>query len=294
MSIDNPWLERRVLAFGHRGSARLWPENTAYAFRRAVDAGAPALELDLRRTADGQIVVCHDATVDRTTDGAGPVAGRTLAEITELDAAYRFVPGHGAEPDGPDGPYPLRGRRAPDLRIPSLRAVLAAFPSTLLTMELKEGPPHAASLAADVADLLAEHDRTDDVIVAAFEDSVLREFRQVAPTVPTATSAEEIGAFWGARDLPVVAPGTRPPVAVQVPVTYRGVEVVTRGFVDDARSCGLAVHVWTVDDPGEIDWLLDLGVDGIMTDRADVLVPILQDRGVAWTGRTPPPAHGPA
>ena len=117
MPSDNPWLEWRVLAFGHRGSARLWPENTLRAFRGAVAAGAPALEMDLRATADGEVVVCHDATLDRTTDGSGPLAAHTLAEVRRLDAAYRFVPDHGAEERAPDGPYPLRGEGSDDLRI---------------------------------------------------------------------------------------------------------------------------------------------------------------------------------
>lgn len=282
MVVDNVWLRRRVLAFGHRGSARLWPENTLRAFHGAVTAGAPALEMDLRATADGEIVVCHDATVDRTTDGTGPVSAHSLAQLSELDAGHGFVPGHGAEPGGPDGPYPLRGAGADDLRVPTLRAVLTEFPDTLLTMELKEGPPDAPSLAADVARLLAEHGRHDDVIVSAFDDAVLRDFRRVAPTVPTGTSAAEIAAFWQARDLPVVAPGTRPPVAFQVPVTYEGVEVVTPGFVADARAGGVAVHVWTVDDTDAMRWLLDLGVDGIMSDRPDRLVEVLRERDAAW------------
>ncbi|MEX0657814.1 MAG: glycerophosphodiester phosphodiesterase [Egibacteraceae bacterium] len=284
MLVDNAWLHRRVLAFGHRGSARLWPENTLRAFRGAVAAGAAGLEMDLRATADGEVVVCHDATVDRTTDGSGPVAAHTLAELTRLDAAFRFVQGHGAEERAPDGPYPLRGTRADDLRVPSLRAVLAEFPGAPLTMELKEGPPDRPSLAGAVAELLAEHGRDDDVIVAAFDDTVLRDFRRVAPTVPTATSADETAAFWGARDLPVVAPGTRPPVAFQVPVTYRDVEVVTPAFVADAQAGGLAVHVWTIDDPDQMAWLLDLGVDGIMSDRPDVLAELLDRRSVAWRG----------
>lgn len=284
MSSANPWLRRRVLTFGHRGSARLWPENTLRAFRQAVAAGAPALELDLRATADGEVVVCHDETVDRTTDGSGSVADHTLAELARLDAAHWFVPGYGAEADGPDGPYPLRGTGAEDLRIPTLRAVLAEFPGALLTMELKQGPPGAASLAAGVADLLAEHGRRDDVIVSAFEDSYARDFRRVAPTVPTAASGGETAAFWSSRDLPAVDVGTRPPVAFQVPITYRGVDVVTRGFVADARAAGMAVHVWTVDEPDGVAWLLDLDVDGIMTDRADVVVALLRDRGAAWSG----------
>lgn len=282
MPFDNAWLHRRVLAFGHRGSARLWPENTLRAFRGAVAVGAPALEMDLRATADGEIVVCHDATVDRTTDGRGPVSAHSLAQLSELDAGHWFVPGHGAESGGPDGPYPLRGAGGDDLRLPTLQAVLTEFPDTLLTMELKEGPPDAPSLAAGVARLLADHGRHDDVVVSAFDDAVLRDFRRVAPTVPTGTSAAEIAAFWQARDLPVVAPGTRPPVAFQVPITYEGVEVVTPAFVADARAGGVAVHVWTVDDADAMRWLLDLGVDGIMSDRPDRLVEVLRERDAAW------------
>lgn len=282
MPFDNPWLHRRVLAFGHRGSALLWPENTLRAFREAAARGVPALELDLRTTSDGEVVVFHDAAVERTTDGSGPLAAHTRDQLRRLDAAYRFVPGHGAEDHAPDGPYPLRGSGADDLRVHTLREVLAEFPDTLLTMELKDDGADAPALAAGVAELLVEHDRHDDVIVSAFDGAVLREFRRVAPTVPTATSAEEVAAFWGARDLPVVAPGTRPPVALQVPVTYRDVEVVTREFVADAHAGGLAVHVWTVDDPERINWLLDLGVDGIMSDRPDVLLPILRERGAGW------------
>lgn len=282
MWFDNPWLRRRVLAFGHRGSARLWPENTLRAFRGAVATGASGLEMDVRSTADGEVVVCHDATVDRTTEGSGPVAAHTLAELVELDAAYRFVPGHGAEGHAPDGPYPLRGMGTDDLRIPTLRAVLAEFPDSMLTMELKDGPAESPALAADVGALLAEYGRDDDVIVSAFDHACLRAFRRVAPTVPTATSADETAAFWGSRDLPVVAPGTHPPVAVQVPITYRDIDVVTPEFVADARAGGLAVHVWTIDDPDRIGWLLDLGVDGIMSDRPDVLVRTLRARHVAW------------
>jgi glycerophosphoryl diester phosphodiesterase len=282
VAVHNPWLERRVLAFGHRGSARRRPENTLRAFRWAVQQGAPALEMDLRATADGEVVVCHDATVDRTTDGWGPVAGHSLAELRRLDAAHRFVPGHGAEADAPDGPYPLRGTGDDHLRIPTLAEVLAAFPETLLTLELKEGPPDAPSLAPRVAELLTEHDRSDDVVVSAFDDAVLRDFRQQTPTAPTGTHAGEIAAFLRTRDLPVVAPGTRPPVAFQVPVTYRDIEVVSGEFVDAAHGAGLAVHVWTVNEPRQIAWLLDLGVDGIMSDHADRVLALVGSRGLAW------------
>lgn len=283
MPSVNPWLRRRVLAFGHRGSARLWPENTLQAFRGAVAAGATALELDVHATADGHVVVCHDATVDRTTDGSGAIAELPLERLRALNAGHRFVPGHGAEATAPDGPYPCRGVADDDLRVPTLDEVLAAFPGILLTMELKAGPPGASSLAEPLAALLERHGRGDDVIVSAADQPVIDDFRACAPTVPTGTTAEEITAFWSVRDLPVVAPGTRPPVALQVPVTYQGVTVVSEGFVADAHEAGLAVHAWTVNEPAEMERLVDMGVDGIMSDRPDLLVEVLGRRGVAPT-----------
>lgn len=291
--IDTTWSTRRVIAFGHRGSARLWPENTLYAFRQAVAAGVPALELDLRATRDAQVVVCHDPTLERTTGCPAAVTDLDLADLRRLDAAYHFRPGHGAEADAPAGLQPLRGvatgdRRPPagataaDFRIPLLDEVLSSFPETILTMELKQGPPEALSLAADVAALLDAHGRDDDVIVSAFEDGYVEEFRRVAPDVATATSAGETAAFWSSRELPVTDATTRPPVAMQVPVTYKDVEVVSPPFVADAHAGGLAVHVWTINEPPEMHRLLDLGADGLITDRPDLLVPLLQERGVAW------------
>lgn len=297
MSNDNPWPQRRVLGFGHRGSARLWPENTMYAFRQAVAAGVPALELDLRATGDAHVVVCHDATLGRTTGCSAAVADVALADLRRLDAAYHFVPGYGAENDAPDGPWPLRGvatgerpppagARPDEFRVPVLDEVLAAFPDTILTVELKQGPPDEPSLAADVAALLVEHGRGDDVIVSAFEDASMEEFRRVAPQVATATSAGEIAAFWGTREPPTVEPCARPPVAMQVPVTYEGLEVVTRDFLADAHTAGLAVHVWTINEPAEMHRLLDLEADGLISDRPDLLVPLLADRGLAWRAAT--------
>lgn len=294
MTDGNPWPSRRVLGFGHRGSGRLWPENTLYAFRQAVAAGVPALELDLRASADAQVVVSHDALLQRTTGTPAAVADLETAELRRLDAAFHFLPGHGAETDAPQGPRPLRGvatgerpppqgATAEDFRIPLLDEVLAAFPDTIITMELKEGPPEARSLAADVAALLAKHRRGDDVIVSAFEDRYIEEFRRVAPDVATATSAGETAAFWSTRELPVTEPAIRPPVAMQVPVTYEGLEVVTPAFVADAHAGGLAVHVWTIDDPADMHTLLDMGADGLMSDRPDLLVPLLRDRGLAWS-----------
>lgn len=258
-----------VLHISHRGGSAEAPENTLHAFKRAVRLGTDMLELDLHATADGEVVVCHDASVDRTTDGTGRIRDLTLAELHRLDAAHWFSPGTGATRTA--GDYPLRGRASQDddLRIPTLRALLEALPDTAMTMELKTGPPNAPAYHEAVAALLEAYDRP--VIIGSFSDSVLEAFRAHAPHRTTSASQTEATMFWAEQTVPA----GRNIVALQVPPTFEGIEVVTEPFVVAAHDRGLAVHVWTVDEPQEMRRLLDLGVDGIMTDRPTVLAEVL-------------------
>lgn len=293
MRDDNPWLARRVLGFAHRGGALEYPENTLHAFRGGLAAGAHALELDVHATADGHLVVSHDARVDRTTDGTGAIAELSLAEIRELDAAAHFVPGVGTDPAAPARACPLAGvARGADtaegippeeLRIPTLREVLTAFPDAILNMEVKNGPPHVPSYVETLAGLLAEFGRDGDVIVAAFEDAYLADFRRHAPDIPTAMTSEEVAAFRRSGATPPRAGHGARPVAVQIPRTYGGRELLTPALVDAAHAHGHAVHVWIVDEPAEIRELVDLGVDGIMSDRPSVLARVLRESGAAWS-----------
>ena len=283
MSV-NSWADRRPLLVAHRGGALEAPENTMHAFRHGVACGAHMLELDLHATADGEVVVLHDPMLDRTTDGNGAVADKRLADVLVLDAAHWFMPGRGAVPAA--GPYPLRGvatGAAPsppaepgDLRVPTFAAVLDAFPNTWLTMELKVDGLHE-----HVVKLLAAHGREGDVLVGGFVAERLEAFRAAAPRVATSATEPEAAAFWAWAHGSGEFPGPLPYAALQVPTTYEGVEVVTETLVTRAHGCGVAVHVWTVDEPAEMHRLLDLGVDGIMTDRPSVLAGVLAERRAA-------------
>ena len=178
------------------------PGNTLYAFAESMALGVDMLESDIYRTADGEIVVNHDATVDRTTNGSGAIADMTLAELQSLDAAHWYVPGRGSPKDAAPDDYVFRGMATgevplteeleeagytpQDFSIPTLREVLERFPDVPINIELKTGPPADPSMARDLADLLAELDRTDDVVVASFQDQVLHEFKLYAPDVHTA------------------------------------------------------------------------------------------------------------
>jgi glycerophosphoryl diester phosphodiesterase len=279
MAPDNPWLGRPVMAFAHQGGAWEWPSSTLFAIEQAIAAGASAIELDVHATGDGELVVCHDTTVDRTTDGTGAIAELTMARLRELDNAYWFIPGADVTPGRPDGDYPYRRRAPSDRRfgVASLREVLEAFPGVLLNLDIKQTAPRVTPYEASLAGLLKEFGRDDDVIVASFLDPALAAFAEVAPDVPTSAGTVAVTAFWAA-----VQSGETPPplraVALQVPERYGEVVVVDERFVTVAHQQGLAVHVWTVNDVASMDRLLDLGVDGIMSDVPTTLDGVLRAR----------------
>ena len=233
--------------FGHRGAAAVLPENTLPSFAFALAAGATHLELDVHATNDGHVVVCHDPSVDRTTPGAGEIRHMTLAEVQSLDASARFapLPGLAAQPF-----------TAP-LSIPTLAEVLLAFPEARLNIDLKQTDPPIEPL---VVDLLRAHGALDRALLTSETDAVVARVRALAPDAITGSSAGEVISFVG------VAGGAAPPGrALQVPVDVHGFPVVTEPFVERAHALGLEVHVWTIDDPAEMESLIAIGVDGIIT-----------------------------
>jgi glycerophosphoryl diester phosphodiesterase len=281
--VGNPWLDRRVLAYAHRGGAREAPSNTILAMRRALAVGATALEMDVHSTADGHLVVCHDPTVDRTTNGSGAFSSLTLAEVQALDAAYWFVPGHEVAPGRSPEDYPLRGR-APDdveLRIPTLREVLEAFPGVVLNIDIKQTAPIVDPYEEAVARMLIDHGHSDDVIVTSFQDAALVAFSAAAPDIATAAGILGVAGFWRAVQDGAPSPAMAH-AAIQVPTDFEGATVVDERFVAVAHAAGAAVHVWTIDDRSEMQRLVALGVDGIMSDQPSVLVPTLAELGVGW------------
>jgi glycerophosphoryl diester phosphodiesterase len=282
----NPWLDRRILNYAHQGGAREGPSSTLFAMRQAVAAGAQAIELDVHGTVDGHIVVCHDPTVDATTDAAGGIADLTVAELKALDNAYWFVPGHVRIEGRPDDDYVHRGRapRDPEFGICTLETVLTEFPDTYLNFDIKQTAPVVAAYEAEVARVLRSFGRADDVIVASFNDESIALFAAAAPEIHTSAGTLATFAFWAAvqngEPTPSAVEGR---VALQVPADYEGTVVVDAKFVDRAHESGLAVHVWTIDEPDEAARLLDLGVDAIMTDCPTGIAQLLTDRGTAYS-----------
>jgi len=244
---------------GHRGASVQYPENTLASFRAAVEAGAGGLELDVRLTRDGHPVVMHDATVDRTTDGFGAVSGMTLAQVRRLDAG---------------------GAGRPDERVPSLREVLAGFPGVPVNIDIKDANQPGAEVVT--LDVLREAGATARTLVVSAHYGVVRRFRRAAGgECATGASRLEIGVFYGLSLLRLERLLRPAYAALQVPVNYGSLRIITPRFIRAAHSRGVRVDVWTINDPVQMHDLLDLGVDAVMTDRPEALAGVLEERGRA-------------
>lgn len=239
------------------------------AFTSAVERwDADILELDVRRTTDDRVVVIHDATVDRTCDGSGAVRALPWSEVRSFDAGYRFRDLAG-EPA-------FRGR---GVRIPLLDEVLEAFPATRMNVEAKT--PGVAPLLVET---IRRHGARDRVLMAAELESA-RPSRH-GYRGPHGASRRQIRLFYLLHARPFGALYTPRADALQVPDAWKGLQVVTPRFVEEAHRRNIPVHVWTIDDPADMRRLLSWGVDGIQSDRLDRLAQVL----VEETGRPPPPA----
>lgn len=259
---------KRPRIMAHRGASGEAPENTIPAFDLAVEQAADILEMDVHLTRDGYVVVAHDPTVDRVTDGHGAIADMTLAQLQALDAGYRFTADGGTT-------YPFRGT---GVQVPTLAQVLARYPQMPLNIEIKA---HSEVLVRKTRALLEEHGRLGDksVVLAAFDHGLIEIIRRIAPEVETCFSVKEIRQFlvrtW--LNVPRFRSIGR---AFQVPVRRSLLRIVTARFVRVAQAAGFEVHPWTIDDEAEMHRLLDLGVDGLFTNHPALARQVLAARGM--------------
>jgi glycerophosphoryl diester phosphodiesterase len=249
--------------FAHRGGALRWPENTLVAFRGARDLGYAHIETDLHLTADGHFVCFHDPTLERTTNGRGRLADFTLAELKRLDAGHQFTD---------KGTFPYRGA---DVRIPTLEEALELDPSLRYNLEVKPPDP---GLARRVWELIDHHGSHDRVLVASEHDSVTEEFRRLSRgRVATSPGRKNAMRFWAHVLTGTWRTAVFPYDALQIPPRFKGIDVITPRFLEAARHHGIQVHVWTINDPGEMARLARAHVDAIMTDLPDVLLEVLAE-----------------
>ncbi|WP_332644645.1 glycerophosphodiester phosphodiesterase [Aeromicrobium sp.] len=244
------------IAFAHRGGslvdANVGIENSMEAFTHAYELGYRYLETDVHVSADGRVYVFHDDTLERMTGNAAAIASLTADLV--------------------DGEL-LGGRVA----IPTLEALLKELPDARLNIDVKSD-----AAVEETCAVIEDYDAIDRVLLASFEHGRLRRIRQRLPEVATSASSRE-AALVKLLPTAIVRRLGLPAVCLQVPERRHGITVVSRGFVRRAHALGLQVHVWTVDDADSMNRLLDLGVDGIITDRTDILKGVLVARGT-WRG----------
>lgn len=264
-AIEHPYYAADLnypLVIAHQGGDGLWPGDTMFAFQNAADMGADVLEMDVHITKDGVLVLMHDEAVDRTTDGSGEIESMTLEKLKKLDAGYDWSPDDGAS-------FPFRGT---GVTIPTMEEVFAAFPDKHMTIEIKKTN---ASMAKPFCELIREYDMQDKVLIASFHDERLAEFREECPEVATSSAKNEttifvlltkpfLGSFYSPKFF-----------SLQVPEESGGITVMTPAFVKAAHERNLAVEPWTINDAETMKKLIAWGVDGIITDRPDIMLEVL-------------------
>lgn len=258
VSVGRVFEGDRFLNIAHRGGARLAPEHTLVAYLNGLEAGADVIEFDVHATADGVVVILHDDTVDRTTNGSGLVKEMTLAELKQLDAGYRFTRDGGQT-------FPWRGK---GLTIPTLEEGLALLPDVPLSVEIKQRTP---AIVDAVLATFAAHGNPANVVFASFPPEPMEQIRQRLPGTRTAFTSREMSEF--AFLTPTSLPSYLPPSGFIQPPK----ELVDATFLERAHALGLKVHAWTVNDREDMCRLRQLGVDGLFTDDPVALAEVVAD-----------------
>ena len=256
-----PYLDREYpIRFAHRGSRVLWPENTAEAFQGAADLGYCYVETDVRITRDGVVVVFHDATLERTTNGAGLVERWSLRDLKRLDSAWWFDEAND---------YPLRGT---GVQIRSLDEVFEMWPNLHFNIDMK-----APRMEWPVADVIKRHRREDSTLIGSFVDHRVAKFRRITRgAIAVSAGPSAAAGMWAASR--VGSTLRRPVAAYQLPFDYKSLPL-DRKYIDAIHRSGAQVHAWTVNEAADMHRMLDLGVDGIVSDRPDILNDVLRQRG---------------
>lgn len=253
------------LVIAHQGGDGIWPGDTLFAFEKSVETGADVLEMDAHITNDNQIVLMHDEKVDRTTNGTGLIEDLTLAELLKLDAAYQW-----SNDDGKTFPY-----RGQGIQVPTLKELFEKFPDKRFLIEIKltENP-----INKPLCDLIHEYNMEDKVIVASFHDDAMKMFRETCPDIATSASKGEVTPFILLGK--VFLSGWLSPEYQSLQVPYEtsesyGIPVMTERFIREAHAKNIRVKPWTVDDPELMKLYIEWGVDGIITDRPDIMMEVL-------------------
>jgi len=261
---------QRPLVIAHQGGDGIWPGDTLHAFEKSVEIGADVLEMDAHITKDGEIVLMHDEEVDRTTDGTGRIEEMDLDELRQLDAAYKW-----SNDDGKTFPY-----RGQGIQVPALEELFQKFPDMRYVIEIKltQNP-----IDKPLCDLIRKYNMQDQVMIASFHDEAMQNFRKACPEIATSASRTEVRNFVLLGK--VFLSGFTAPQYQSIQPPYdpkesMNISIMTERFIREAHAKNVRVEPWTVDDPDLMRQYIEWGVDGIMTDRPDLMIEVLEEMGI--------------
>jgi glycerophosphoryl diester phosphodiesterase len=245
------------------GGGGLWPENTIYAFEQAAAIGVDIIQIDVRNSADGGLVLMHDKSVERTTNGIGAVEQLTRAELQSLDAGFNW------SDDGGET-YPYRGQ---GITVPTITEAFRALPDMQLSIEIKS--MEETTVVHNLCALINEHKASERVLVTSVSQETIQEFRTLCPDVATATSDKEMIAFL-ILNLTFLSPIHSPDYQVlRVPYQLYGIRLITPGLLRSAHDRGIAVYISLINGNVNMQDMLETGVDGIISDSPDNIIDAL-------------------
>ncbi len=258
---EKPWV------IAHRGGRDLFPENTMVAFDGSNDLGVDALEMDVCLTKDGQLVTHHDLTIDRTSNGAGKLIDFTFQELQKFNFGHHFKDINGQLPF-----------RELTVNIPTMDEVMEKYSAKYpLIIEIKNKSENGFKAAQKLLDLIQKYKIEQNVIVASFHDEVLEKFRALSEDkILTATTFAETKKYVASKKLALPFLFKSQGAAVQIPMKAKGINLAKSGFVKTAHKRNMIIHYWTINTTENMQKLINFGVDGIMTDRPDLLIDLYE------------------
>ncbi|MGI6467063.1 MAG: glycerophosphodiester phosphodiesterase [Sphaerochaetaceae bacterium] len=264
MIKNYPFLNPMPRVVAHRGDSHNFPENTIEAFGSAVEMKVDVIETDVHLSKDGHIVIWHDETLDRNTDGSGRIEDFTLKELKKLDAGYTFSPDGGKT-------FPFRKK---GVKLATLDEALNAFPNQRFNVDLKSKEKEIVGVFEKV---VVKNNSIDKVLCASFHLKNLNMMRKLNPNILTSLTTIEVVSYLLKQKLSLLPKKEKllRPLVFQVPVRQWGIEVITKKFVDDLHKIGSVIQVWTINDEKEMRRLFELGVDSVMTDDPATLIEVV-------------------
>ena len=263
----HPFLTPIPRIVAHRGDSEFYPENTLEAFRSAYDLGVDVIETDVHLTKDGHIVIWHDPTLDRNTDGTGTLESHTLKELKELDAGYTFTKDRGKT-------FPFRGK---GVKLTTLDEALQALPKAKFNIDLKS---QEEEIVPRYIEVIKSNNAADRVCTASFHLNNLKKLRAAEPDFLTSISTLEVIPLLMRQKLHILPKEFNKKIIFQIPEAQYGIRIITPSFVREMHKRGAVIMVWTINEKEKMKELFSLGVDTVMTDNPRLLIEVAEELGI--------------